>query len=172
MINSVNNNSNNINFKGISEKIANKMPTFTISSDKIKNGLMWVDKNIGSHDQRLILGLTALVTQPFIDLLNHKVDKDTRIVSTLRTISKIIVGTAVGVLVRWGSIKLVTKHPAFILPNVEKTSLEYKRYANAFGTLIATGVSLVSNFVVDAPLTKMLTTFFCDKYKKSQEGKK
>lgn len=73
---------------------------------KIENLIRKAGDVIHSPEQRLILGVTALATQPFIDLNNKKADEDTRILSTCRTIAKIIAGTTSGIAVRAGCIKL------------------------------------------------------------------
>ena len=52
-------------------------PKITINSKKMDSAIKWVHENIASQDQRLILGLTALGTQPVIDLKNKKVDEET-----------------------------------------------------------------------------------------------
>lgn len=72
----------------------------------------WFNKNVSSPENRLILGATALASQPFFDLYNKKVDEKTRLVSTARTISKIIAGTLTGVLIRYGFIILTKRYSA------------------------------------------------------------
>lgn len=84
-----------------------------ISSGKIKNGLNWAGKALHAPEQRLILGATALATQPFIDLNNKEVDEETRKISAARTIAKIIAGTAVGVLVRYAGIIVANRYSKF-----------------------------------------------------------
>lgn len=64
--------------------------------DKIK----WLGEDFNSAMQRLVSGITAIVTQPFFDWNNKKTDEETRKTSTARTISKIIVGTTTGVAIR------------------------------------------------------------------------
>ena len=59
--------------------------------------------------QRGLMGVTAIVTQPFIDSRNKAVDEKTRDISKKRTAAKIIVGTATGVTVRGVCIWLM-KH--------------------------------------------------------------
>lgn len=66
----------------------------------------WLDNNFDSTWQRLVSGVTAIFTQPFFDLHNKKTDEDTRRTSCARTIGKIIAGTATGVAIRAGCIKL------------------------------------------------------------------
>lgn len=75
-------------------------------NNKIQGYIIKAGNIIHSPEQRLILGVTALASQPFIDLNNKKADEDTRILSTCRTIAKIIAGTTSGFAVRHGCIKL------------------------------------------------------------------
>lgn len=130
-----------------------------IQSQTFNNFLVNVKKNVSSPEQRLILGVTALFSQPFIDLHNSNVDKETRRISTIRTIAKIIVGTTVGVLVRKGCInlaKLKCFQPEHNL--IKDASFDkIRRYTNTMGTLLATGIAVFTNFMIDAPLTKLLT---------------
>ena len=60
---------------------------------------------IAGPENRLILGVSALASQPFIDYYNKNVDEKTRKYSVCKTISKIIIGTTVGVIVRSLAIK-------------------------------------------------------------------
>ncbi len=139
---------------------------------------------------RLIVGATALMSQPFIDLHNRRVEEKTRRISAYKTIAKILVGTATGVLIRTGCVKLITKYTqsSFIRPG--KTSKNraqallhrrenplyptskraagmkddmLKNYRSAMGTFLALGVMLFTNFLIDAPLTKWLTNIFIKK---------
>lgn len=165
-----------------------------------------MNKNVSSDTQRLIMGVTAICTQPLIDLSNKNVDEETRWTSTMKTISKIVVGTTVGVLVRHYSIKLARnwkylwhqKGDLHIVPahpdtniwkeiadkNIrEEKAKEYFKhmndYANTVGTIIGTGVGLITNFVIDAPCTKAMTNYlnehvkphFMEKARQKQEAK-
>lgn len=78
-----------------------------INNKKVQSALNWAGKCLHAPEQRLILGATALATQPFIDLNNKAVDEDTRKISAARTVAKIIAGTLVGVAVRYAGIKFV-----------------------------------------------------------------
>lgn len=103
-----------------------------INNKKIINALNWAGKCLHAPEQRLILGATALATQPFIDLNNKAVDEDTRKISAARTIAKIIAGTLVGVAVRYGGIKFAkafSKHKLVFTDNkmVEKIIPDAKR---------------------------------------------
>lgn len=92
-----------------------------INNKRIINGLNWVGKCIHSPEQRLILGATALATQPVIDLCNKNVDEETRKTSVARTLAKIIAGTIVGVAVRAACISLVKRHCNYTLGYFDKT---------------------------------------------------
>lgn len=139
---------------------------------------------LGPHHNRLIIGGTALVTQPVIDLYNDKVDKKTREVSCARTIGKIIAGTLTGVVARWGFIKLVKKYSiiektaakttkSFFSPsNVKEGTHALKQYRNTMGNILAIAVMLITNFAIDAPLTQFLTNHFTKRIDKSHKDRK
>ena len=84
-----------------------------ISNEKVKSGLNWAGKALHAPEQRIILGATALATQPFIDLNNKDVDEETRKISAARTIAKIIAGTTVGVIVRYAGIWAANRYSKF-----------------------------------------------------------
>ena len=64
---------------------ADTVTRLNIDSKKIANGLKWAQEKIAAPHQRLILGATALSSQPFIDLNNKKVDDRTRQISCAKT---------------------------------------------------------------------------------------
>lgn len=138
-------------------------------------------REISSAENRLILGATALMTQPFIDAHNRNIDEDTRRVAVCRTIAKIIAGTLTGYAVRKGTIHLIKQASHLPEPNVPKwksfltpksvkdvNTEEFKQYQNAIGTFTALGVMLFTNFLIDAPLTRFLTNKFNAKAKEKQ----
>ncbi len=84
-----------------------------ISNEKVKSAINWAGKTLHAPEQRMILGATALATQPFIDLNNKDVDEETRKISAARTIAKIIAGTTVGVLVRYAGIWAANRYSKF-----------------------------------------------------------
>lgn len=166
-----------------------------IENPKTLRRLEWIGKNITTPENRAILGVSALLSQPWIDLSNKKVDEDTRKYSAARTVAKIIAGTTTGVAIRYGCIKLIdsfTKLPSEIkatdklakfrklfVPDFSKLSAEQikalgdlKHYKNSIGSIIAAIVMVFTNFLIDAPLTKFLTNKFTDKIKKSEAGVK
>lgn len=179
-------NINNINFIGrmssaMSNTVLSRIPNMTIANKKVLNAINTVGAKFSSPENRLILGASALMTQPFIDASNKKVDEETRKVSVARTVAKIIAGTFTGYFVRAGCIKLIdymTKLPNEVVnpktfggklktlftPDAAKSGIlkDLTKYKNALGTILALGVMLVTNFLIDAPLTKYLTNKFVD----------
>ncbi len=169
---------NSISPSKIVSTFVSRIPQMTVKGERANKAIKWIGKNISSPENRFILGATALMSQPFIDLSNKKVDEDTRKVSAARTVAKIIAGTATGVLIRSGCIHAVnafTKLPREIRPDMkfktlrtlltpsEKVCKNLAEYKNAMGTIIATVVMMFTNFLIDAPLTKFLTNKFVDK---------
>lgn len=168
----------------INQGIVNIVPEMTISNEKTLKGLKWVGEKVSSPENRLILGVTALMSQPFIDLNNKKVDEDTRKVSAARTVAKIIAGTTTGVLIRSGCIHAIdafTKLPTEITPDMKFKKLrtlftpsagilkDLNQYKKSLGTILSLGVMVVTNFLLDAPLTKFLTNKFVDSINSKKE---
>ena len=168
----------------INQGIVNIVPEMTISNEKTLKGLKWVGEKVSSPENRLILGVTALMSQPFIDLNNKKVDEDTRKVSAARTVAKIIAGTTTGVLIRSGCIHAIdafTKLPTEITPDMKFKKLrtlftpsagilkDLNQYKKSLGTILSLGVMVVTNFLLDAPLTKFLTNRFVDRINSKKE---
>lgn len=184
----------------INKNVNNKAPSFGALPKPLKifegdKTLKLINRmgSFSSPHQRLFLGVTALMTQPFIDLYNKNVDEKTRVVSCARTLAKNIVGTIVGITVRELCIKsidlcteidaekiaketrpFVKKLKKALLPsNVEfkKVSRELVKHRQALGTFIALGVMLITNFAIDLPLTKIMTNWFTKKFEKSAKKK-
>lgn len=159
-------------------KIVSKLPELCISNDKILRGIKWTGEHISSPQNRLILGVSALLSQPYIDLFNRRVDEDTRKTSASRTAAKIIAGTTSGFFVRYYTIKIIekmTKMPSktkkcwetFFTPSPELVKLSGKmlsQYKNTIGSILALVVMLFTNFLFDAPVTKFLTNKFISKF--------
>lgn len=146
-----------------------------------------IGRYINSPEQRLIQGLTALGLQPVIDYYNHSADDETRAVSVARTIGKIVAGTGVGVLVRYGAIYSAKKFSAYAVKELEngfikkvgplrkrdifmpsinyeeanKTPKEFERmydnYIKTMGTLLASFAMVFTNFLLDVPITRFVT---------------
>lgn len=135
------------------------------------------------HWNRTIMGVTA-VSQPIIDYYNPWVDEDTREVSKNKTIAKICVGSAVGIIVRKIIYDLITnmtdtkspkKWKQFLLPKnfTKEGEIAIKHLANYKSTLssfISIGVMLFTNFKIDAPLTAYFTNKLNEKRAKKTEA--
>lgn len=176
---SVNNHSNFNNRRPKFGRNIDVTPKITINSKKMDSAIKWIHENIASHDQRLVLGITALGTQPFIDLNNKKVDEDTRKISCAKTLAKIIAGTTLGYTVRFLCTKLANgytqvdkmgkkaKTNSFLAPAVMNKYTKDKRlqYINAIGSILGVITCIFTNFLIDAPLTKILTNKFSEQIK-------
>jgi len=129
---------------------------------------------IAGPGNRFILGISALASQPFFDYYNKNVDEKTRKYSTCKTISKIVVGTTVGVIVRALTIKYsgkllnhidLTKIASDALTNKETKELIQK----SIGDILGLVVCLFTNFLIDAPLTKKCTNFLFKHFAKEEK---
>ena len=155
-------------------KIFNMIPKMSVgdANPQTLNSIAdWVSR---PAPNRLIMGATALVTQPYIDSHNPRVSEKTREISKDRTTAKVIVGTLAGITVRQPSYDLVTamtrpeekgKYSQFLIPRaklkgLKEGSLFLKNYRTTLSTLLALSVMCITNFAVDAPLTAILTNRF------------
>lgn len=188
-------NSNNIgkstaSFKGAAPK------TYVIKSEKTQKAIEWMG-GLSSPANRFIMGVTALATQPWIELQNKDVDEKTRNMSCARICAKIIAGTTVGVIVRSLSIKSIKNftrspeelkklaeagkkvskwHTALIPSNMTPQAFAesgkfVSKHRNALGTIIGVGIGLFTNFALDVPITNLLTNVFVDKVNKNDARK-
>lgn len=159
--------------------VADHIPSLVASNEKLIKGVKWVGQHVSSPQQRLILGATALMSQPFIDLYNRKVDEDTRKISAMRTIAKIIAGTTTGFAVRYACNLAVEKFinapikgakawKSWLYPKIKVTEEGLRHYKLSLGAIIALGVMMITNFAIDAPSTKYLTNKFIDKSKERE----
>ena len=159
--------------RSIKQKGLDMLPNAQFSDEKFLEHLKYIGKNFSSDKQRLALGVTALASQPFIDANNKSVDEKTRKVSVARTVAKIIAGTFTGFFIRYGCIKAIKnfsqipgkgipKYKSIFTPKgiTDNNTDAFEQYRNAMGTVIALGVMLFTNFLIDAPLTKFLTNTF------------
>lgn len=160
-------------WKRIKQKALDAIPssTFKDGSKRIENWKKYDEILSRPAENRLIMGATALLTQPTIDYYNHKVDEETREISRNRTIAKIVAGTAVGILVRGSSYKLIKnmtniksakKMGKILLPTKYLKDLIsdpklLKNYRSALSTSLAILAMCATNFLIDAPLTVFLT---------------
>lgn len=162
------------------QRVLNWLPNTECKNPKTTQFFKSTGENISSAEQRLILGASALMSQPFIDAHNRNVDEKTRKVSVARTIAKIIAGTTTGFIIRKGCIKGIEAmsqihkegipyYKTIFTPNgiLDNMTDAFKQYRNAMGTIVALIVMMFTNFAIDAPLTKFLT----NKLVKRQEDK-
>lgn len=132
-----------------------------ITSKTLSAILRFADNHVSSPEQRLIMGVTALFSQPFIDLNNKRVNEETRLMSFSRTLAKIVVGTTVGFSVRKGAIKFAKDYIVKKMPEHQKNlnDLICQNQANTIGSVLGIVVSLFTNFLIDAPLTQIMTNY-------------
>lgn len=163
-------------YRSVKAKGLALLPNAEYSNEKVIKTIKKTGEKISSAEQRLILGASALMSQPFIDARNRNVDEETRKVSVARTISKIIAGTFTGYFIRKGCIKGieslsqlakkgVPKWKTIFTPDgiVDNTTDAFMQYRNAIGTVVALVVMMFTNFLIDAPLTKALTNLLVKK---------
>lgn len=186
-------------------------PSFGIkvinSESKLAQNIDWLGDDFTPAGQRLVSGVTGLLTQPIIDWNNKKTDEETRKASCSRILGKIIAGTLTGVLIRKGCInvtklftqnediykyekgKFLEKHngdgkifkdmPDFktqkwkqwLLPadKINASAREIKKYRSALGTFAAIVIMIGTNFLIDVPLTTVLTNFFNKQFHKNNK---
>ena len=164
----------------IVKNMYNHLPSMQVSKEKVIDRVAYIGKKWSSPHQRAILGVTALVMQPYIDWKNKSVDEKTRKVAVARTVAKIIAGTLTGVALRAGFIKgiaAMSTTAAEIPANAKPFTKKLKQcltpknldpsnkdalaqYRNAMGTILSLGAMIFTNFLIDAPLTKFLTNRF------------
>ncbi len=159
------------------------IPNITINGEafvnKIETALARPDVN------RAVMGATAILTQPLIDYYNPKVDRDTAVVSTCRTMGKIIAGTMVGCGVRsacyygihaltsmsktapaWRSALLPPKSIMHYLANKNPDWL--KNYRSTLAMIVGLGAMLFTNVLLDVPLTHKISRKLLSVFRKNQ----
>ncbi len=133
--------------------------------------------NISTAEQRLLVGISGVVMQPWIDLHNNKVDKETRIYSACKNCAKAFVGSITGFFIRKGCIKFVNHlmDKGMLLPEGISGMKHYtdkvKNYGGALGTGLAIIIMMFTNFLIDAPLTQLLSSKLQDFSKGREEEK-
>lgn len=158
----------------ISRKLFDLIPNISI---KNKNRLKILNKagDIMGRPMpnRLIMGATAIVSQPYIDEHNRRVDKDTARTARNRTIGKIVAGTAVGCVVRelifklinsctnedisvdrWNNV-LTPRNTTTVRPSMLPNRL--RNYRTALSTIVAMVVMVGTNIAFDLPLTNKIS---------------
>ncbi len=149
--------SNNVNIKSNGNK-----PSF--GALKIPPGvtdfLVKAD-NFGTPTQRIVIGSTAMFLQPMIDLSNKKVDDKTRQMTASRSFSRAIIGTVSGIAVRVACFKAgdAMTQPGKSFHFAGLNAGQLKNYSRAIGNILALGVLLFTNFLVDVPLISKMSTY-------------
>ncbi len=146
--------------------------------NKIDN---WVSK---PAQNRGIMGATAILTQPFIDYNNKKVDQETRKMAFLNRLAVILAGTSVGIFIVRGPIHTLiekmtdlkgnskfskTLLPKKYLKEIAENEKFLKNYRVALSTLLVLPTCAITNFLLDAPFTIYLTNLFHDKFSEKQK---
>lgn len=160
----------------VSQRLFNMLPKLSVNNKERLKVLNKIGDYMGRpFENRLILGATAIATQPFIDEHNKRVDKDTARASRNRTIGKIIAGTAVGCVVRSAVYKLIQKTTSEdisvdrwdnfltprgsskVSPHLQKNRL--RNYRTVAATIIAMFVMIGTNILFDVPLTTKISNY-------------
>lgn len=160
--------------KRITQKVLDTLPEHTTKEsarklDRWEKYDRWMSK---PAENRAIMGVTALMTQPFIDYNNKKVDKDTRKIAFINRCAVIIAGMTVGIFVVRGPIYKVVekmtnisgkgKWSKFLLPKkyleeITNNEKYLENYRSTLSTGLALGTMGITNFALDAPATIWLT---------------
>lgn len=160
----------------VSQRLFNMLPKLSVNNKERLKVLNKIGDYMGRpFENRLILGATAIATQPFIDEHNKRVDKDTARASRNRTIGKIIAGTAVGCVVRSAVYNLIQKTTSEdisvdrwdnfltprgsskVSPHLQKNRL--RNYRTVAATIIAMFVMVGTNILFDVPLTTKISNY-------------
>lgn len=125
-------------------------------------------KRVGTPTQRLVIGSTALFLQPMIDLRNKKVDEKTRETAASRSMARAIVGTVTGIAVRTACYKagdiLSKPGKAFYFNAMKNFSADQlQNYSRATGDLMALGILIFTNFLVDVPYINKISAYINEK---------
>ena len=174
----------------ISQRLFDLFPNIGIRNDDVLKNLNRVGDIMGRPMQnRLIMGGTAILSQPYIDEHNKRVDKDTARAARNRTIGKILAGTAVGCIVRWGVYKVVglttdkdisidrwdnlltPRSSSKLPPHLFKNRM--RNYRTVLATILSCIVMLGTNIIFDMPLTNNISNFLNNidnKRKKKEQG--
>jgi len=152
-----------------------------MSINSIKPVGSFVEKIINKADelsgagQRLVIGVTALATQPEIDWFNPNIDKKTRNISVSKTIARIIVGTAIGVITRKYAIDLARymtrRNIISPIRDVIKNNPEnLEKFHKTVGTFLGVIAALIFNFTIDVPLANKFMNFLNKKLCSGKEA--
>lgn len=172
-------------WKHMTDRVVQKMldmtPQHTFNeSERLMKRLERIDDFISKPmHNRAIMGVTALLTQPFIDYNNKNVDEETRKIAFFNRCAVILAGTSVGMFLVRGpvysavesmtNVKGESKLSKSLLPKkYMKEILENKKFLKNYQSALAMGISLglmcITNFYCDAPATIFLTNLFKEKF--------
>ncbi len=158
------------------KNIFNNIPKITVKNGNPETWNKVADWVSRPAPNRLIMGGTAIFTQTAIDGHNKRVDEETRKVSQLRTAAKVIVGTAAGIAVRQPCYDFVNACTSpegkkawsqMLIPmskrfGLKEGSQRLKNWRIIASTLLALGIMVFTNFLIDAPGTIKLTNKFME----------
>lgn len=168
----------------ITDKIVGRIPKREFNGGRGERIINWFGEHISTPENRVIIGATALLSQPFFDYYNKDVDEKTRKISCARTIGKIVAGTLTGYAIRAGFVKLVKNYSELtgnesgrfkklFTPSIANKDMPfaYKQYRNAMGMLFAIAGLTIAGFVIDAPMTNVITNAITKRMGGGKDGK-
>lgn len=123
---------------------------------------------INGWENRAVYGIAALATQPFFDYNNPSVDKTTQKYSLVQTLTKIIVGTAVGVASRAAFQKYgqhLFRKGTFDVEKLGIKNFDKKRFESCFGNTFAVLGAIGAMCSIDILISNHLLTHFNKKLK-------
>lgn len=186
-INSVTHVINPKNFgTGIKRRLFNFVPNILVKdSPKLNDFGNFINR---PDVNRGIMGITALLTQPYIDRHNPRVDEQTATTSMFRTIGKIVAGTTVGCAVRSACFYLTnactsanpnaSKWKKFLMPTERMQRLAsshnmdwFKSYKNLLATALGLTAMLATNVLLDVPFTSYISKKLMDIRQSHQDNK-
>jgi len=167
----------------ISQRLFDLIPNRTIKDPKLLKKLYKVGDVLGRPmPNRLIMGVTAIMSQPFIDEHNKRVDEETARASRNRTIGKIVAGCFVGCCVRGGVYELVQRCTNkdisvdrwnnLFTPRISTTTSptlfknRMRNYKTVLATILSCIIMLGTNVLFDMPLTTAISNFLNKKDRK------
>jgi hypothetical protein len=123
--------------------------------------------SINGWQNRAIYGVSAIASQPFFDYKNPNVDKTTQKYSLIKTLTKIVVGTGVGIASRaifqkWG--ENLYKKGKLKMPNLE--NLDKNKATRCFGNVFAIIGAIIAMLSVDILISNVLLSYFNKKIEK------
>lgn len=141
-------------------------------------------RNMSGFDQRAALGVCALIFQPIIDYCNPMADEKTRKFSVLKTIVKAVVGTTVGLVVRYSAMKYaqrMLKDPKKFVARIKDEKVASKMneiladkkqkdtFLGSFGSVLGLLGVAITDFTVDMPIARQSIKIAADMFGLSEE---